>query len=80
MHVTFTEEEIAFRDEVRSFFRDELPADIREKQAQGVPLERDDSGRGERVVDRFVRRKQASRIALANNMRLIGNQSALRIV
>ena len=42
MHVTFTEAEIAFRDEVRSFFHDELPADIREKQARAVPLERDD--------------------------------------
>ena len=42
MHVTFTEEELAFRDEVRAFFRDEIPEDIRQKQSEGVPLERED--------------------------------------
>jgi alkylation response protein AidB-like acyl-CoA dehydrogenase len=42
MHVTFTAEELAFRDEVRTFFRNEVPAVIRDKQQQHVPLERDD--------------------------------------
>jgi alkylation response protein AidB-like acyl-CoA dehydrogenase len=42
MRVTFTDDELAFRDEVRAFFRDELPEDIVEKQRLGVPLERDD--------------------------------------
>ena len=42
MNVTFSAEELAFREEVRSFFRDEMPADILEKQRLGVPLERDD--------------------------------------
>ena len=42
MHVSFTDEELAFRDEVRAFFRDKLPADVRRKQDEGVPLERDD--------------------------------------
>ena len=42
MNVTFSEQELAFRDEVRAFFRDEFPADIRDKQDQGIPLERDD--------------------------------------
>ena len=39
MRVTFTEDELAFRDDVRAFFRDELPEDIVEKQRLGVPLE-----------------------------------------
>ena len=42
MNVTFTDEEIAFRDEVRAFFRDRMPRDIVEKQLAGIPLERDD--------------------------------------
>jgi alkylation response protein AidB-like acyl-CoA dehydrogenase len=42
MNVTFTDEELAFRDEVRAFFRDEMPDGIAEKQKFGVPLERDD--------------------------------------
>ena len=42
MRVTFTDDELAFRDDVRAFFRDELPGDILEKQRLGVPLERED--------------------------------------
>ena len=42
MRVTFTTDELAFRDEVRAFFRDELPQGIAEKQRLGVPLERED--------------------------------------
>jgi alkylation response protein AidB-like acyl-CoA dehydrogenase len=42
MNVTFTDEELAFRDEVRSFFRDETPEDIVEKRRQGIELGRDD--------------------------------------
>ena len=42
MHVTFSDKELAFRDEVRAFFRDEMPEGIAKKQRQGVPLDRDD--------------------------------------
>ena len=42
MHVTFTDEELAFREEVRTFFRDEIPQDVAHKQRLGVPLERED--------------------------------------
>ncbi|MDJ0812490.1 MAG: acyl-CoA dehydrogenase family protein [Woeseiaceae bacterium] len=42
MRVTFTDDELAFRDEVRAFFHDEMPQDIAEKQRLGVPLERED--------------------------------------
>ena len=39
MHVTFSEEELAFQEEVRAFFRDELPDDIREAMDSGAELE-----------------------------------------
>jgi alkylation response protein AidB-like acyl-CoA dehydrogenase len=42
MNVTFSDQEIAFRDEVRAFFRDKFPPDVRKKQDEGIPLERDD--------------------------------------
>jgi len=42
MNLNFTEDELAFRDDVRSFFREEIPADIVAKQQQGVTLDRDD--------------------------------------
>jgi alkylation response protein AidB-like acyl-CoA dehydrogenase len=42
MNVTFTADELAFRDEVRTFFREELPEDMRQKQSQAVELSRED--------------------------------------
>ena len=38
MHVSFSDTELAFRDEVRSFFRNEYPADIREARENGGEL------------------------------------------
>jgi alkylation response protein AidB-like acyl-CoA dehydrogenase len=42
MNVTFTDQELAFRDEVRAFFREEMPDGIADKQRLGVPLDRQD--------------------------------------
>ena len=42
MNVSFTEEELAFREEVRAFFRDKFPARIREQQLNGIPLQKED--------------------------------------
>ena len=39
MHVTFSEEELAFQEEVRAFFRDELPDDIRDAMDSGAELD-----------------------------------------
>ena len=50
MHLTFTEQELAFRDEVRAFFRNELPDDIVQKQLQGVQLEPDDHVRFQKAL------------------------------
>jgi len=50
MNVTFTAEERAFRAEVRAFFETEFPQDILAKQAQAVPLTRDDMVRWHKVA------------------------------
>jgi alkylation response protein AidB-like acyl-CoA dehydrogenase len=50
MRVTFTDDELAFRDEVRAFLRDALPQDIARKQREGVPLERDDYVRFQKAL------------------------------
>ena len=42
MNVTFSDEELAFRAEVRSFFENDFPQDILDKQNQSIPLTRDD--------------------------------------
>jgi len=42
MNVSFTTDELAFRDEVQAFFRDEFPRDILDMQDQAIPLTRDD--------------------------------------
>ena len=50
MHVTFTAEELAFRDEVRSFFENDIPQDIHDKQAQNVELEPEDQIRFQKAL------------------------------
>ena len=50
MHVTFSPEELAFQQEVRSFFRDEFPDDIREKQDKGIELTPEDMVRWQQLL------------------------------
>ncbi len=50
MHVNLTDDERAFEQEVRAFFRDQYPADIRAKHNAGVPLTRDDYIRWQKVL------------------------------
>ena len=42
MNVTFSDEELAFRDEVRTAFQEEFPEDLRRMQDAGVELGRED--------------------------------------
>ena len=42
MNVTFSDEELAFREEIRVFFRDEMPDGIAEKRRLGVALSKAD--------------------------------------
>ena len=51
MDLSFTQEEIAFRDEARRFFREEFPAEIREKVAAGHHLTKDETIRAQRALN-----------------------------
>ena len=42
MNVTFTDDELAFRNEVRAFFKNSVSTKIRDRQLSGIPLEKDD--------------------------------------
>jgi len=50
MHVTLTDDEVAFRDEIRRFFKERLPDDIRRKQDQAVRLDREDHVRFQQLL------------------------------
>jgi alkylation response protein AidB-like acyl-CoA dehydrogenase len=50
MDLRLTEEELAFRAEVRAFVRDNLPASIREKTVAGRRLSKDDYVRWTRIL------------------------------
>ncbi len=50
MHVTFSPEEIAFQEEVKAFFHDEMPDDIRQKQAKGMALAPEDQIRWQQLL------------------------------
>jgi pimeloyl-CoA dehydrogenase large subunit len=51
MDLRFTPEETAFREEVRSFFADHLPTDIRDKVVDGEHLGKDDMVRWTRILN-----------------------------
>ena len=50
MDLRFTAEEVAFREEVREFFRSALPADLRRKCTLGQRLSREDIVRWQRIL------------------------------
>ena len=52
MDLNFTEEERAFRDEVRSFLHESLPEDLRRKMIERRPLEKADIVRWQRILNR----------------------------
>jgi pimeloyl-CoA dehydrogenase large subunit len=51
MDLRFTEEETAFRNEVRGFFRAALPPEIRRKMVEGRHLAKDDIVRWQRILN-----------------------------
>jgi alkylation response protein AidB-like acyl-CoA dehydrogenase len=51
MNIDLTKDEIAFRDEVRRFFADKFPADIRQKRDAGINLSRDDMVRWQKTLN-----------------------------
>jgi len=51
MDLRFTNEEIGFRNEVRQFFRTQIPADIRHKLAEGEEVSREDMVTTQRILN-----------------------------
>jgi alkylation response protein AidB-like acyl-CoA dehydrogenase len=51
MQLALTEEETAFRDELRTFFRTEIPEDIRERSRQGGEPSKDDLVTSHRILN-----------------------------
>ncbi len=51
MDLAFTPEEIAFRDEVRAFFREALPANIHAKMVEGRHVEKEDIVTWQRILN-----------------------------
>ena len=51
MDLRFTPEELAFREEVRAFIRDNLPADTRERMKLGHPPRKEDTVRWQRILN-----------------------------
>ena len=52
MDLAFTPEEIAFRDEVRAFIRDNLPTDIRDRMRLGYSPRKEDTVRWQRILNK----------------------------
>jgi hypothetical protein len=51
MDLRFTQDEIAFRDDVRAFMKQKLPAAIRSKVIEGRRLSRDDLVEWQRILN-----------------------------
>ncbi|MCW9045328.1 MAG: acyl-CoA dehydrogenase family protein [Alphaproteobacteria bacterium] len=50
MDLSFSAEELAFRDEVRRFFKEEYPKDLLEKRSKGQVLSKDDIVRSQKAL------------------------------
>jgi alkylation response protein AidB-like acyl-CoA dehydrogenase len=50
MDLEYSKEELAFRDEVRSFVEQKLPADIRTKMDHGLPMAKEDFVRWQKIL------------------------------
>ena len=50
MHVSFTAEELEFQSEVRTFFAEKFPQDIRDKVNSDIPLSKEDYIRWQKVL------------------------------
>jgi pimeloyl-CoA dehydrogenase large subunit len=51
MDLSFTQDELAFRDEVRVFFRTKIPAEIRKKVSEGRHLSKDELVTSHRILN-----------------------------
>ena len=51
MDLRYTPEEVAFRDEIRTFFREKIPAEIRKKGAEGHHASKEDMILCQRIMN-----------------------------
>ena len=56
MDLNFTAEELAFRDELRRFFRTEIPESIRNKVLDGQHLSKDEIVLQQRILNKHAPR------------------------
>ena len=68
MDLRFSAEELAFRDELRAFIRDNLPTDIRDKMRLGYGAEKEDTIRWQRILN--ARNWAAKMSGLASESRM----------
>ena len=52
MDISFSKEEIAFRDEVRTFFKESVPASTRQKMEEGRHVGKDDLVNWQRILNK----------------------------
>ncbi len=50
MNIDFSDQELKFRDEVRAFLREKFPEDLRQKQAAGIALSKEDIVRWQKIL------------------------------
>jgi len=50
MNVNFSADELAFQEEVRTFFREKYPGDLRRKRDHGIELSREDTIRWQKIL------------------------------
>ena len=52
MNLSFSEEDLKFQDEVRSFIADNYPAEIKNKMDNGIPVSKDDILTWQRILSK----------------------------
>ena len=50
MNLSFSPEDLKFQDEVRTFLEKNYPADVKRKMDNGIPLEREDHLKWQKVL------------------------------
>ena len=52
MNLSFSEEDLKFQDEVRSFIAENYPAEIKNKMDNGIPVSKDDILTWQRILSK----------------------------
>ena len=54
MNLSFSDEDLKFQSEVRSFIKDNYPADIKEKMDNGIPVSKDDIVTWQKILSKNI--------------------------